>query len=104
MLAESSNKPLKESNIFRRTLGAESIGLEKIPSQSPAVTLSGGGEVRSPTPKACKSAAFGTDLTNSEKVQIHKLAEGVGFVPTVLSRVQRFSSLMAAVLPCVGPV
>ncbi len=32
------------------------------------------------------------------------LAEGVGFEPTVLSRVQRFSSLMAAVLPRIGPV
>ena len=32
------------------------------------------------------------------------LAEGVGFEPTVLSRVQRFSSLMAAVLPRVGLV
>ena len=37
--AEDSNKPLKVSNIFRRTLGAESIGLEKIPSLPPAVTL-----------------------------------------------------------------
>ncbi len=32
------------------------------------------------------------------------LAEGVGFEPTVLSRVQRFSSLMAAMLPRIGPV
>ncbi len=32
------------------------------------------------------------------------LAEGVGFEPPVRSRVQRFSSLMAAVLPCIGPV
>ena len=76
MPAESSNKPLKVNNIFRRTLGAESIGLEKIPSQPPAVVLRDGGEVRSPAPNACKSAALGTDLTNSEKVQIHMLAEG----------------------------
>ncbi len=33
-----------------------------------------------------------------------KMAEGVGFEPTVLLRVQRFSSLMAAVLPRIGPV
>ncbi len=32
------------------------------------------------------------------------LAEGVGFEPTVRSRVQRFSSLMVAVLPRIGPV
>ncbi len=32
------------------------------------------------------------------------MAEGVGFEPTVRSRVQRFSSLMAAVLPCIGSV
>ena len=74
MPAEGSNKPLKVTNIFRRTLGAESIGLEKIPSQSPAVTLCTGGEVRSPAPNARKSAALGTDLTNSEKVQKHELA------------------------------
>ncbi len=33
-----------------------------------------------------------------------KLAEGVGFQPTVRSRVQRFSSLKATVLPRIGPV
>jgi len=71
---KASYKRLKVSNIFRRTLEAESIGLEKIPSQSPAVTLCTGGEVRSPAPNARKSAALGTDLTNSEKVQKHELA------------------------------
>ena len=35
----ASGKRLKESTIFSRTLGAESIGLEKTPSQSPAVAL-----------------------------------------------------------------
>ncbi len=73
---KASYKRLKVSNIFRRTLEAESIGLEKIPSQSPAVTLCTEGEVRSPAPNACKSAALGIDLTNSEKVQILVLAEG----------------------------
>ncbi len=32
------------------------------------------------------------------------VAEGVGFEPTVRSRVQRFSRLTAAVLPCIGSV
>ena len=78
----ASDKLLKVSNIFRRTLGAESTGLEKIPSQSPAVTLSGGGEVRSPAPNACKSAALGTARSNSEKVQKHELAvQGVWSEP-----------------------
>ena len=82
MPAEGSNKPLKVSNIFRRTLEAESIGLEKIPSQSPTVTLCTGGKVRSPAPNACKSAALETDLANSEKVQIHELAvQGVSSEP-----------------------
>ncbi len=57
----ASDKRLKESAIFRRTLGTESVGLEKIPSQSPTVTLCTEGEVRSPAPNACKSAALGTD-------------------------------------------
>ena len=81
---KASYKRLKVSNIFRRTLEAESIGLEKIPSQSPAVTLCTGGEVRSPAPNARKSAALGTDLTNSEKVQKHELAEGRELVSNLL--------------------
>ena len=80
----ASDKRLKVTNIFRRTLGTKSIGLEKIPSQSPAVTLCTEGEVRSPAPNTCKSAALGTDPTNPEKVQIHLLAEGRELVSNLL--------------------
>ncbi len=76
-----TDKPLKESAIFRRTLGAESIGLEKIAPQPLYLALSGSYEGHGSVPKPSESAALGT-IPNRHRESSNTQIGGEGGIRT----------------------